>query len=210
VLYADDAGLLAARAWVALDLLGHARQAALLDGGLSKWVAERRALETAPPRWAPRPFAVRWRTSGVVDATWVRRHLGSRSVVFVDARPPDQYAGAEPPCPPAHPACGQIPPERRGHLPGARSLYWMAALVSRADPVLRPMHALHEDLWKATGADRPQTRTVVTYCVTGLQASYDYFMARYVGYPDVRLYDGSFADWAARQPASDYPVEHAP
>jgi thiosulfate/3-mercaptopyruvate sulfurtransferase len=50
-------------------------------------------------------------------------------------------------------------------------------------------------------------RTVVTYCRTGMQASHDYFVARYIGYPDVRLYDGSMSEWASLTPAADYPVE---
>ena len=209
VLYGDDPGLLAARAWVALDLVGHGSRAALLDGGLSRWVAEGRPTETAVPTAAPRPFATRWQADRIVTAAWVRGHLGDGSVVFVDARPADQYAGAEPPCPPAQPSCAQIPAERRGHLPGAKSLFWMGALVSRDDPVLTPMHSLHEELWKATGADRPGVRTVVTYCRSGMQASHAYFVARYIGYADVRLYDGSFIEWAGLQPASSYPVEHA-
>jgi thiosulfate/3-mercaptopyruvate sulfurtransferase len=206
VLYGDDPGLLAARAWVALDLLGQSGRAALLDGGLTHWTAEGRPLETAVPAAAPRPFAARWRAATIASAAWVREHLGDPTVVFVDARPAAQYAGEEPPCPPDRPACGQIPAERRGHLPGARSLYWMDALGSQADPVLRPMHELHEQLWKPTGADRPAVRTVVTYCRSGMQASHAYFVARYVGYHDVRLYDGSFGEWTAL-PAADHPVE---
>ena len=117
----------------------------------------------------------------------MRAHLGDAKVVFVDARSPDQYAGtgAEP---------------RSGHLPGAKNLYWTNSLVSSTDPVLQPMHYLHEALWKNVGADQPAVRTVVTYCRTGMQASYDYFVARYVGYPDVRLYDGSMSEWSALDP----------
>ena len=207
VLYGDDPGLLAARAWVALDLLGQSGRAALLDGGLARWTAERRPIETTVRTATPQPFTPRWQGSKIVTAAWVRAHLNDSAVVFVDARPADQYAGAEPPCPPDRPACGQLPAERRGHLPGARSLYWMDALVSQDDPVLRPMHELHETLWKPTGADRPAARTVVTYCRSGLQASHAYVVARYVGYPDVRLYDGSFIEWAALTPTADYPVE---
>lgn len=209
VLYGDDAGLYAARAWVALDLLGHGARAALLDGGLSRWRAEHRALDSDVPQVIPRPFTSRVQADRVVNAAWVRAHLGDGRVVFVDARPADQYAGAEPPCPADAPACAQVPEERRGHLPGAKSLFWMDDLVSRDDPVLKPMHTLHEELWKATGADAPGVRTVVTYCRTGMQASHAYFVARYIGYRDVLLYDGSFIEWAALHPAASFPVERA-
>ena len=81
----------------------------------------------------------------------------------------------------------------------------MGTLEAPGHPVLRSMHALHETIWKAAGADRPGVRTVVTYCQTGMQASFDYFVARYVGYPDVRLYDGSMAEWGQL----GYPVERS-
>jgi thiosulfate/3-mercaptopyruvate sulfurtransferase len=126
--------------------------------------------------------------------------------VLLDARPSDQFAGAEPPCAPASASCLQIPQERRGHIPGARSFFWMNTLVSRENPVVKPMHDIHEGMLASLGADAPQVRTIVTYCRTGMQASFAYFVARWIGYPDVRLYDGSFIQWSGL-PASGYPVE---
>ncbi len=40
-----------------------------------------------------------------------------------------------------------------------------------------------------------------------MQASHAYLVARYIGYPDVRLYDGSMSEWTSLSPASSYPVE---
>jgi len=196
VIYGDDPGLFAARVWAALDLLGQSSRASMLDGGLAKWTAEGRTVETAVRSPHPILFKSRWRADGVVSAQWVRSHLGERSVLFVDARSPEQYAGTD-------------SVARSGHLPGAKNVYWTNGLVSENDPVLKPMHALHEELWKPSGADRPQVRTIVVYCRTGMQASHDYFVARYIGYPDVRLYDGSMSEWASLMPAEDYPVEHS-
>jgi thiosulfate/3-mercaptopyruvate sulfurtransferase len=196
VIYGDDPGLLAARTWIALDLLGQSARAAILDGGLTKWTAEHRAVETTVTMPSPQPFASRWRADRVVPAAWVREHLGDSTVLFVDARPPELYAGSE-------------MDARSGHLPGARNLYWTNDLVSADSPVLRPMRVLHEELWKNVGADWRSVRTVVTYCRTGMQASFDYFVARYIGYSDVRLYDGSMSEWASLTPAADYPVERS-
>jgi len=206
VLYGDDAGLLAARVWVALDILGHGNRAAVLDGGLVKWRAENRTLETTARTSQPRPFTAAWRADRIVSASWVRSHLRDSTVKFIDARPADQFNGAEPPCPASQPTCAQIPAARRGHLPGAGNVYWMNALVSAENPVLRTMHYLHEELWVPSGADRGPVRTVVTYCRTGMQASHAYFVARYIGYHDVRMYDGSFSEWSGL-PAAQYPVQ---
>lgn len=208
VIYGDDLGLLAARAWIALDLLGQADRAALLDGGLVKWRAENRRVDTGPVATTAMfvPFTARPRPDRVVNAEWVRARLGDSTVLLVDARTAGQYTGAEePPCPAGQASCPQIPAARRGHIPMARNLFWQDALVAADNPVLKPMHLLHHALWQPAGADQPHVRTIVTYCRTGLMSSHAYFVARYVGYPDVRLYDGSFIEWSAK-PASTHPV----
>jgi thiosulfate/3-mercaptopyruvate sulfurtransferase len=189
VLYGDDAGLFSARAWVALDILGHGERASVLDGGLTRWKSDGRPVTADVPAVTPRAFTARWQAGRIVSAAWVRAHLGDRSVVFEDARPADQYAA--------------------GHLPGAKSLFWVGGLVSREDPVLRPMHYLHAELWKPTGADSAGVKTVVTYCHSGMQASHAYLVARYIGYPDVRLYDGSMSEWTSLTPAANYLVERS-
>lgn len=209
VLYGDDAGLLAARAWVALDVLGQGARASLLDGGFAKWTAEHRPVETGLHPPTPGPFTARWHGERIAGAQWVRAHLRDSAVVFVDARPAAPYAGVEPPCPAGSTTCVETPVERRGHLPGAWNLWWMENLVSRDDPILKPPQQLEDEWAQRTGAGRPGTRTVVTYCHSGMQASYAYFVARYLGHADVRLYDGSWAEWAALAPAASYPVERS-
>ena len=207
VIYSDEP-LLAARAWAALDLMGQSARTSVLDGGLVKWRAENRRTDSGPVvttmmfiRFTPRPELQRLAT-----LAWMRAHLRDSTVVMVDARPPAQFSGTEEPGCPDGQACPQIPEPRRGHIPGARNLFWMNALVSADNPVLKPMHQLHHDLWEPTGADRPGVQTVAVYCRSGLMSSHAYFVARYVGYPDVKLYDGSFIEWS-RQPAATFPVE---
>ena len=47
----------------------------------------------------------------------------------------------------------------------------------------------------AAGADPGET--VVPYCIVGLRASMDYYVARLLGF-ETLLYDGSFRDWTHR------------
>lgn len=183
VLYGDNLGLAAARAWFTLDYLGHGHHAALLDGGLEKWRAESRPVsqETPPPHRGR--LTVGLRPQVLVDMAAMRALIqkpGARALLL-DARPPAEYRGEKP--------SGN--PPRAGHIPGARNLYWMEALVSPANPVLRPASELRR-MFEAVGA-RPGRR-VITYCVAGVQAAYVYFLARYLGY-DAALYDGSLAEW---------------
>lgn len=186
VLYGEMSGLIAARAYFTLDYLGFGDKAALLDGGLEKWKAEKREISTAvpeikvakfTPRLNPKVLVVR---DTVRDMSWVTSNVESPDVVLIDARPADDYTGAK-----------AQSGARAGHIPGAENLYWMQQIVSRENPVLKPASELRKMFEEAGAASG---KKVVTYCNSGMQASYSYFMAKYLGY-DAALYDGSFSDW---------------
>jgi len=195
VIYGEDAGLLAARVYVALDYVGLGERAALLDGQLARWKAEKRPLTTDVPAVQASQYTPRPRTETIVelgpmrDLSWAAANT-SAPLTIMDARPEKQYTGEE--------AGDGI--ARGGHIPGSKSLFWMQAVKSAEDPVLKPVGDLRQ-LWEKTGA-RADGR-VITYCRTGVQASHAYFVAKYLGY-DVRMYDGSFMEWSA---AKDTQVE---
>ena len=43
-------------------------------------------------------------------------------------------------------------------------------------------------------------KSVITYCRTGMQSSFTYFVAKYLGYL-AAMYDGSYREWSdAKQP----------
>lgn len=235
VVYGDLGGLAAARAFFTLDYLG--KPPAVLNGGLEAWRAAGRPVETTAATASRGSFTPRPNASLVVDADWVKGHLRDSTVAFIDARPPEQFSGAE--------VLAGI--TRPGHIPGARNLFWQNTIVSQANPELRSPEVLRA-LFRLAGArfasdvprirERPrytpedttnagrrarreaernrqqqqrnqprqqaQPNTVVVYCQGGVQASWDYFVARYLGY-QVKMYDGSFIDWSRR--GADYPVE---
>jgi thiosulfate/3-mercaptopyruvate sulfurtransferase len=196
VLYDDEAGLIAARVFVVFDYLGLGDHTGLLDGQLSRWRAEHRPLTTAVPAVTPSSWMPHLRPEVIVtlgavrDLSWAATH-GARGAALIDARPEEQYSGS-----------GSDGSSRMGHIPGATSLYWPRMLLSREDPVLRAPGELRA-LFAGAGAGPGDL--VVAYCHSGVQASYTYFVARYLGY-EARLYDGSFAEWSAR---ADTPVEGA-
>ena len=184
------APLAAARAFFTLDYLGHGDRTALLDGGLEGWRAAGRPVSTDVPRVVRGAFTPRPGVGRVVDAEWVRRRLREPDVAFVDARPDAQFTGAE--------AGDGVP--RAGHIPGAGSLFWERLLHSTQHPALRDPESLRA-MFRAAGVEPGDT--VVTYCRSGMQASYAYFVARYLGY-ETKMYDGSFMDWSRR---AELPVE---
>ena len=183
VLYGEGGGLLAARAYFSLDYLGHGNRAALLDGGLEKWLAEGRPTDRYPVN-APRTHFTTNVQPEILVATAQMRDITSRDsngYVLLDSRPPQEYEGAV--------ASEAVP--KAGHLPGAHGLYWKTLLQSEAVPALLDVEQLERALQHA-GAD--PDKTVITYCRTGIQSSFTYFVAKYLGYR-AAMYDGSVYEW---------------
>lgn len=191
VLYGERFNLLAARAYFTLDYLGTAARVALLDGGLEKWTAERRPLSTEIPQSKTGTLVVSPRPEILVD-TKAMRELSQKkpgSVALVDARPTKEFTGEQ----------RSEDVAEAGHIPGAKGLYWMDMLVNRQNPVLKPEAELRR-MYSAVNARADQP--LVTYCRTGMQSSFDYFVAKYLGY-DPSMYDASFYEWSKK----DLPVE---
>jgi len=184
VLYGERLNLHAARAYFTLDYLGVAGRAALLDGGIEKWTAERRPLSTEIPQAKTTTLVLVPRPEILVDTKAMRKLSQKRpgSVTLVDARPTKEFTGE------------QLSEDvaKAGHIPGAKGLYWMDMLVSRQNPVLKPEAELRR-MYSALNAKADQP--LVTYCRTGMQSSFDYFVAKYLGY-DPSMYDASFFEWS--------------
>jgi thiosulfate/3-mercaptopyruvate sulfurtransferase len=196
VLYGERYGLFAARAYFTLDYLGLGDRAALLDGGLEKWKAENRPLSTEVPKAAGGKLNVVKLTIkpnpaialNVQDMQELALNKPG-SAAILDARPADEFTGAK--------LSEEV--TKAGHIPHAAGLFWMKNLESTTNPVLLPEAELRR-MYSDLGAT-PEKK-VVTYCRSGVQSSFDYFVAKYLGY-DARMYDGSFFEWSSK----DLPVE---
>ena len=184
VLYDSAGGLLAARAYFTLDYLGHGDRVALLDGGLEEWKAEGRGLEERETQAARTVFTPHVQADLVVTTSRIREMLGNEDYVLLDARPRAEFEGA----------VKSDGVAKAGHLPGARSLYWKTLLQSDAPPALRDRAEL-QSAFESAGAT--PSKTVVTYCRTGIQSSFTYFVAKYLGYR-AEMYDGSVFEWVNR------------
>lgn len=180
----------AALLFVALEYLGHGDRTAILDGGMAAWHAVRGDVSRQAAPFPPASFTPRVKTDMVVDAAWVASRLDDPAVRLLDARSRAEYEGT---------ARESLP--RRGHIPGAAHLDWVATLnrsgsadrmgESSPEGGLRSRQEL-ERLFTDAGV-RPGS-TVVTYCTIGMRASHLYFVARLLGHSP-RLYVGSMADW---------------
>jgi thiosulfate/3-mercaptopyruvate sulfurtransferase len=187
VLLCDMQGLMAARVYWTLDYLGFAENAALLDGGLEKWRAEKRELSVATPEVQARRFTPRLNPKVIVsrevvrDISWLNANSEVSPTVLLDARESDAYTGE----------FKSKNVTANGHIPGAVNVYWMETLTSKEFPTLKPVDDLRQTY---TSAGAVFGKNVVTYCWIGMYASHGYFVLKYLGY-DVAMYDGSFTEW---------------
>jgi thiosulfate/3-mercaptopyruvate sulfurtransferase len=175
-------------AWI-LHGFGHG-DVRVLDGGYAKWQLEGRALTRKYPHFAPTEIPEGEFRPERATLDDVRQALGQEDVVLVDARPPDQYAGE---------AGAQL---RLGHIPGAVSHFWQTDLEGDFAKVWKPREEIRAG-YAAQGIS-PEKR-VIAYCNGGLESSHVYFTLRaLLGYPDVRVYDGSWTEWSERE---ELPIE---
>ena len=188
ILYSESQGLLAARTYFTLDYLGFGDNAALLDGGLEKWKAEKREIATTSSAVQATTFTPRINAKVLVtreivkDVSWLAANTDNAPSALLDARQADVYDGTN----------GNKSLPKNGHIPGAGNLYWMTTLQSKENPALLPVVNLRK-MYEAAGIKADQK--VVTYCWIGMMASHAYFTLKYLGY-DVAMYDGSFTEWA--------------
>ncbi|MGA2629399.1 MAG: sulfurtransferase [Terriglobia bacterium] len=188
VVYDNQGHRFAARLFYVLEFFGHP-QVSVLNGGWAKWQSEDRPTTMDEPRVPPGDFKPDAKSSVIATADWVQQHLTDPGVKLVDARTPAEYSGEK------------VQGPRGGHVPGAVNIEWTRVLAGGDPRTLLELPALRKLF--ADAAVKPE-QEVVAYCQMGMRASQIYFALRLLGYPRVRVYDGSWEDWASR---SDLPIE---
>jgi len=191
VVYYDQKGIFsAARAWWLLRLFGHAN-CAVMDGGLPKWIAERRAVEHGTPS-LPKPavYRARFHAAYLRGLGDVLANLNSTQELVLDARSADRFHARVP---------EPRPGLRGGHIPGSRNLPFTELLS--AQQTMLPAAELRARF--AARGVREGSR-VVTSCGSGLTAAVLNLGLDVAGLPMGALYDGSWAEWGGQL---DTPVD---
>jgi len=182
VFYDDSPHHTSARAWWMFRLFGVER-VAILDGGLAKWRAEGRPLESGPATTRHRHFTVSRDDRSYRSKDQVADALAANSAEIVDARSLSRFTGDE------HET---RPGLASGHMPGARSLPYSRFFES--DGTWKRGDALRALFAQAgVNLDRP----MITTCGSGITAAVLSFGAALLGKADVALYDGSWTEWGS-------------
>ena len=171
----------AARGWWMMRVYGLGASAAILDGGLPKWRAEGRPVESGLPTIAPGNAVARLDRTQVRTKADLRANLESGQAQVIDARGAGRFTGEE-----AEPRPGMA----SGHIPGSRNL--PSSELFLPDNRMKQGDALRQAFADAgTDFDRP----IITSCGSGVTAAILLAGLESLGKHDVSLYDGSWSEW---------------
>ena len=179
VLYDRQRSLQAARAYWVLKYYGHP-EVRVYDGGAARWTADGRAMSSESPTTARSEYA-----AGPADpelqTTWqyVVDHVDDPATLTCDVRSPNEYLGRD------------VRSARGGHIPGSINVEWTAAVngdgTFKSTAELRALY---------TAAGFTPDKQIITYCQTGVRGAHTWFvLSELLGYPSVRNYDGSWAEY---------------
>lgn len=182
VVYDNSPHRSSARAWWMFKSFG-VGQVALLDGGFRKWTAEGRPVEQGRPAKSPARFIARLDPQWLAHKEDVVRLLPAQAHRIVDARSAARFTGTDP-----EPRAGVVP----GHIPGSHNL--PQSLLFNSDNSFKRGDALRAAFSEA-GIDLKEP--LIATCGSGVTAAVLLFGAQLLGKTDVRLYDGSWAEWGS-------------
>ncbi len=180
VTYSSSSPQWASRVWWLLREFGH-DNAAVLDGGWKKWLAENRPTETgsgiacAPGTFGPKPAR-----GLMADKDDVHEAIGNGAICTLNALSEEQ-----------HKATGGNVYGRPGRIAGSVNVP-AAHLLDPTTNMFLPADTLR----KTFDAVNAMDGEVIVYCGGGIAATADALILTMLGNDKVRVYDASMSEWA--------------
>jgi thiosulfate/3-mercaptopyruvate sulfurtransferase len=188
VFYDGINNLWASRAYWVLKYYQHP-DVRIYNGGSKKWVADGQELVIEEVVVTPSQYVANEADVNIRTTTeYVLEHIDNPDVVMCDARNPEEFTGTD------------VRAARGGHIPGAINIDWVNAVNS--DGTFKDAQTLYQ---LYTTAGFVPDKQIITYCQTGVRGAHTWFVLReLLGFPDVRNYDGSWAEYGNME---DTPIE---
>jgi thiosulfate/3-mercaptopyruvate sulfurtransferase len=182
VIYDSGGWVAAPRAW--WMFLSFGKQVRILNGGLKKWAAEGRKVESGQVTPKPSTFKAAFDARRVRSMQQLVANISSRAEQVIDARANERYRGkvAEP-----------RPGLRAGHIPGSLSLPYNN-LFNAATGEMKSLDELRAAF---LGAGVKIEAPIVTSCGSGVSAAVLTLALYRLGVENPALYDGSWTEWGA-------------
>jgi thiosulfate/3-mercaptopyruvate sulfurtransferase len=181
VVYDHGGWVAAPRAWWMFLSFGH-RNVKVLNGGLKKWRAEGRAIESGKASPKPGQFTATLDKNFIRSKQQLVDNLSSHAEQVIDARSSGRFDGSV-----AEPRAGL----RGGHIPGSRNLPYNE-LFDATTGIMKPLDEMKRAFDKA-GLDL--AKPVVTSCGSGVSAAVLTLALYRLGVRGSALYDGSWSEW---------------
>lgn len=188
VLYGDYKNWFAAFAFWVFKYYGF-NDVRLMNGARKKWFEEDRPVSLDVPSYPRGDFKASEPDNSIrVLIPYVKEILSSKDKILVDVRSPEEYSGKIL----VLPVYASEQPPRGGHIPGAINIPWDWAV--NEDGTFKSAEELGNIY---NSMDVTNNKEVITYCRIGERSAYTWFVLKYLlGYPNVKNYEGSWAEWA--------------
>lgn len=177
IVYDDEGGGWAGRFIWTLDVVG-CTQYSYLNGGLHAWTKENHPVESTINHPDKTDISLSLNASVIASREYIIDNLANPDVMIWDARSPEEFSG------------DRVFARRGGHIPGAVNYEWTRAMDPQKNFRIRDnVKSELESLGIVPGKE------IITHCQTHHRSGFTYLVARYLGYTNVRGYDGSWSEW---------------
>ena len=173
----DEGGAWAGRVAWTLDMIGHSKWC-YLNGGIQAWMNSGGETTNSPTDPEPVELDLEIREEGRIKLEQLVTELDDPNLLIWDCRTREEYLGTRPTA------------QRNGHIPGAVHLNW----VDLVDYENNLQIAANGEQQLSDLGISPD-KSLVVHCQTHHRSAFAYMYARLLGFPNVRAYAGSWAEW---------------